>query len=164
MDAPVASAGMLIRRSAAEVFEAFIDPGVTSRFWFTGGSGRLEAGARVRWDWAMYGVGTDVVVRAIEPERRILIDWDVDSEPSEVEWRFESRGEHTWVTVENRGFAGSPEAQVAKALDSIGGFALVLAGAKIWLEHGIEPRFVLDRHPDARASGWQAASSEETKR
>jgi uncharacterized protein YndB with AHSA1/START domain len=145
---------MLIRRPVAEVFEAFVDPAITSRFWFTGGSGRLESGARVRWDWAMYGVGTDVVVKAIEPNRRILIVWDVDSEPNEVEWRFETRGGDTWVTVENRGFGGSPEEQAGRALDSTGGFTLVLAGAKIWLEHGLDPRFVVDRHPDARVEGW----------
>lgn len=156
MSAPVASAGMLVRRPVAEVFEAFVDPAITARFWFSDGSGRLEPGARVRWNWAMYGAGTDVVVKAVEPDRRILIDWDVDSDPTEVEWTFAARGDETWVEVFNRGFAGTPDAQVAKALDSAGGFALVLGGAKIWLEHGIEPRFVLDRHPDARVAEWAA--------
>ena len=155
MTAPVASAGMLIRRPAAEVFEAFIDPAITSRFWFSRGSARLEPGVDVRWDWDMYGVGTDVFVKAIEPGRRILISWDNRTDPTEVEWRFEPRGEHTWATVENRGFHGSPEQQVAGALDSTGGFALVMAGAKIWLEHGIDPRFVPDRHPDHRVAGWK---------
>ena len=154
MTAPVASAGMLIRRPVAEVFEAFVDPAVTARFWFSEGSGRLAPGARVTWTWGMYGISTQVQVKAIEPNRRILIDWDVDSDPTEVEWRFEARGGATWVTVENRGFSGAPDEQVAKALDSTGGFALVLAGAKIWLEHGIEPGFVVDRHPDARVAGW----------
>ncbi len=151
---PIASAGMLIRRPVAAVFEAFVDPAVTSRFWFSNGSGRLEPGAHVRWDWEMYGVGSDVTVKAIEPNLRILIDWD---EPAtEVEWRFASRGpDRTWVEVENRGFRGDADAQVAQALDSTGGFALVLAGAKIWLEHGIEPNFVLDRHPEARVEGWR---------
>lgn len=151
-----ASAGMLIRRPVSGVFEAFVDPAITARFWFSDGSGRLEPGVRVRWNWAMYGAGTDVVVKALEPDRRILIDWDVDSDPTEVEWTFAARGDETWVEVFNRGFAGAPEEQAARALDSTGGFALVLAGAKIWLEHGIEPRFVLDRHPDARVEGWEA--------
>lgn len=157
MTAPVASAGMLIRRPVGEVFEAFVDPAITARFWFSKGSGRLEPGARVRWDWAMYGVGTDVAVKAIEPGRRILIDWDVDSDPTEVEWIFEARDGETWVEVFNRGFTGAPDEQVARALDSTGGFALVLAGAKTWLEHGIEPRFVLDRRPEARVAGWRDA-------
>lgn len=102
----------------------------------------------------MYGAGSDVVVKAVEPGRRILIDWD--DPPTEVEWTFEARGpERTWVEVENRGFHGDAQAQVARALDSTGGFALVLAGAKIWLEQGIEPGFVLDRHPDAVVEAWR---------
>ena len=153
MTTPVASSGMLIRRPVSEVFEAFVDPAVTSRFWFTEGSGRLEPSARVRWTWGMYGVGTDVAVKAVEPDRRILIDWDLADDPTEVEWRFEARGDHTWVTVENRGFPDDADG-VARALDSTGGFALVLAGAKIWLEHGVDPRLVADRHPDARGPAW----------
>lgn len=151
---PVARAGMLIRRPADLVFEAFADPVVTARFWFSKGSGRLDPGARVRWEWEMYGAGSDVVVKAVEPGRRIPIDWD---EPAtQVEWTFEPRGqERTWVEVENRGFHGSHDEQVARALDSAGGFALVLAGAKIWLEHGIEPGFVLDRHPDGVVEAWR---------
>jgi uncharacterized protein YndB with AHSA1/START domain len=150
----VAKAGMLIRRPAEAVFEAFADPAVTTRFWFSRASGRLEPGARVRWDWEMYGVGSEVVVKAVEPGRRILIDWDQPA--TEVEWTFEARGpERTWVEVENRGFQGDAEAQVARALDSTDGFALVLAGAKIWLEHGIEPGFVLDRWPDGLVEGWR---------
>ena len=39
--APVARTGMLIRKPAAEVCEAFVDPAVTSRFWFSKGSGPL---------------------------------------------------------------------------------------------------------------------------
>jgi uncharacterized protein YndB with AHSA1/START domain len=146
---------MLIRRPVEAVFEAFVDPAITRRFWFSGGSGRLAPEAEVRWDWAMYGVGTEVRVKAIEPNRRILVDWDLASKPAEVEWRFEARGDQTWVTVENRGFHGTPDEQVAAALDSTGGFALVLAGAKIWLEHGVEPGFVLDRHPDHRVEAWR---------
>jgi uncharacterized protein YndB with AHSA1/START domain len=42
---------MLIRRPITEVFEAFVDPEITSKFWFSRGSGRLAAGASVRWDW-----------------------------------------------------------------------------------------------------------------
>jgi uncharacterized protein YndB with AHSA1/START domain len=150
----VAKVGMLIRRPADAVFEAFADPAVTARFWFSKGSGRLVPGARVRWEWEMYGVGSDVVVKAIEPGRRILIDWDQPA--TQVEWTFEPRGpERTWVAVENRGFHGNRDEQVARALDSTDGFALVLAGAKIWLEHGIEPGFVLDRWPEGLVEAWR---------
>jgi hypothetical protein len=64
---PVALAEMLIRKPVAEVFEAFANPAVTARFWFTGGSGRLEPGATVRWEWAMYDFSVEVEVKAVEP-------------------------------------------------------------------------------------------------
>ena len=41
---PAAKTGMLIRRPAADVFEAFVNPDITTKFWFTRSSGRLEAG------------------------------------------------------------------------------------------------------------------------
>lgn len=36
---PVVVAHMLIRRPAAEVYAAFVDPAVTTRFWFSASSG-----------------------------------------------------------------------------------------------------------------------------
>src|SRR5215210_5491779 len=66
---PVAKAEMLIRRSVAEVFEAFIDPAITSKFWFTKGSGRLEPGKQVRWEWEMYNASAQVNVKAVEQNK-----------------------------------------------------------------------------------------------
>jgi hypothetical protein len=74
-DAPVAKAEMLIRKPVAEVFEAFINPEITSKFWFTKGSGRLEVGKPIQWDWEMYNVSAQVTVKAIEENKRILIEW-----------------------------------------------------------------------------------------
>ena len=63
----VAKAEMLIRKPVASVFEAFVDPAITTKFWFTKSSGKLEPGKEIRWDWEMYGVSTQVSVKAIEP-------------------------------------------------------------------------------------------------
>lgn len=154
--APVADTALLIRRPPAEVFEAFADPAITSKFWFTKGSGRLEAGATVRWDWEMYGVHAIVKVREVEPNRRILMDWgDDEGGFTQVEWIFEPRGEHTLLKVTNSGFPGTADEQVAAALDSMGGFSLVTAAAKAWLEHGLNLELIADRHPDANVPGWK---------
>ena len=63
--APVAKAAMLIRKPVSEVFEAFIDPAITTRFWFTKSNGRLEPGKRITWTWEMYNVSTEVEVKEI---------------------------------------------------------------------------------------------------
>ena len=152
---PVAVAAMLIRRPAGEVFAAIVDPDKLSSFWFTGSSGPLAAGAKLRWDWEMYGAGADVEVQAVEPGRRIVMAWGEPGAMTEVEWTFTPKGaDATFVEVVNRGFAGDADAQVAAALDSTGGFALVLAGAKVWLEHGIDAGLIEGRHPDAVVAGW----------
>ena len=147
--APVAKAEMLIRRPAAEVFEAFIDPGITSKFWFTRGSGRLEPGKQVRWDWEMYDVSADVQVRAIEQNRRILIEWSASDAPTTVEWLFTPRPDDTTlVSVTDSGFGGDGDAMVRQAIGSTEGFSLVLAGLKALLEHDIILNLVPDRFPD----------------
>ena len=149
--APVAKAQMLIRRPVAEVFEAFADPAVTSRFWFTKGSGKLESGKKVRWDWEMYGISSQVDVKAIEPNKRILVEWSsADSAPTTVEWRFDPRaGNATFVTITNTGFSGSGDQIVDQAIDSMGGFSLVLAGLKALLEHNVALNLVADHAPEA---------------
>lgn len=150
IQAPVATAQMLIRKPAAQVFEAFADPAITSRFWFSKGSGRLEPGKHVRWDWEMYGVSAEVDVKAIEKNKRILIEWNGPDNPSSVEWTFEPRGEdRTFVTVKNWGFGGDAEKIVAEAIGSTGGFSFVLAGLKAFLEHGIELNLIADHDPSA---------------
>ena len=142
---------MLVRRPLDEVFNAFVDPTITTRFWFTRSSGKLEPGAKVTWEWEMYGASADVHVRAIERPSRILIEW---GEPSTtVEWRFTSLGaEATLVRISNTGFRGTEEEVVGMALDCMGGFSLVLAALKAWLEHGIALDVVADRDPEAHVS------------
>jgi len=85
---PVMKTGMLIRRPAAEVYEAFVNPDITTRFWFTRSSGRLEPGAQVEWAWEMYDVSAVVTVQAIESNRRIEIEWPGYSGLTSVEWLF----------------------------------------------------------------------------
>lgn len=145
---PVAKTGMLIRRPVAEVFAAFVDPAITTKFWFTKSSGLLEPGARVRWEWAMHGAAVDVDVRAVEPNERILIEWAGDPSPTTVEWRFAPRpGGTTFVEIENAGFGGDADRAVAQALDATEGFTLVLAGLKAWLEDDLALNLVADRFP-----------------
>ena len=117
IEAPTARAQMLIRKPVAEVFEALVNPAITSRFWFSKSTGRLETGKRIRWDWEMYGHHTDVDVKAIELNKRILIEWNGPENPSAVEWIFEDKGnDTTFVLVRNWGFNGSADKVLAERL------------------------------------------------
>lgn len=144
----IAKTEMLIRRPVAEVFEAFVDPAVTTRFWFTKSSGRLEAGKQVRWEWEMYDASTDVDVKEIEPNQRILVEWMDTGGPTMIEWIFTARADNTtFVSITNRGFHGSMEEIAHQAVASTEGFTFVLAGLKALLEHNINLNLIADRFP-----------------
>ena len=149
---PVARAEMLIRRPVSEVFEAFVDPAITTKFWFSRGSGRLVPGTRVEWHWDMYGFTVQVDVKAVEPNERILVEWSAQDAPTPIEWIFTAREDGTtFVSVTNSGFSGDLHQAVSTALDSTEGFAYVLAGLKALLEHNVRLNLVPDRFPDAHA-------------
>jgi len=141
---PVVRTQMLIRCPASQVYNAFIDPAVTSQFWFTRGSAILSQGESVTWYWDMYGAAAQVKVQDLVPDERILIGW-----PTPVEWQFSARGDDaTFVTITASGFSGTDNEKTSHAIDSMGGFSFLLAGCKAWLEHGIRLNLVGDHNPD----------------
>ncbi|RJE90349.1 polyketide cyclase [Paenibacillus sp. 1011MAR3C5] len=148
---PVVKAEMLIRRPTYEVFEAFENPAITTKFWFTKSSGRLEAGSHVRWEWEMYGVSDIVHVKEIRQNDYILLE---SSDGTLIEWVFATRDEDgTFVTIANSGFTGTGDEILQQAIDSMGGYTMVLCGLKAYLEHGIVLNLVADKAPDAHVQG-----------
>jgi uncharacterized protein YndB with AHSA1/START domain len=144
---PNVEVSTLIRRPAAEVFTAFVDPATTTRFWFTKSSGPLAPGATVRWEWEMYGVSDTVVVKEFDaPERFVVATGGGDG--LTVEFRFTPREEGTVVRVTESGFTGSAEEALAYVAGSTGGYTTALCAAKALLEHGIELGAVRDKFPE----------------
>jgi uncharacterized protein YndB with AHSA1/START domain len=153
---PVAKTEMLIRKPVSDVFEAFIDPDITTNFWFTKSSGRLRVGEEARWDWEMYGASTSVLAKTIEPNKRIVIEWDGYSGRTTVEWKFSPRKDATtYVVITESGWTGSGDELVRYVAESTQGFTWTLAGLKAFLEHGIRLNLVADKNPDAHQAGWQ---------
>ena len=151
---PIVKQQMLFHVPAVRVFEAFVDPRITTKFWFPHSDGCLEEGRDVNWEWRFYGCSTSVRVLEIETNRRIVIEWWGDpGKRSTVRWTFDPRSDRTTlVTVENFGFSGSIDEAIAEAVDSMGGFSLVLANAKALLEHDIDLNLIRDHAPDAIVS------------
>ncbi|NBB16705.1 polyketide cyclase [Caulobacter sp. SLTY] len=146
----------MIRAPADKVFEAFVDPEVTTRFWFSKASGRLESGAVVRWEWEMYGAADDIHVRSLEPGKSLVFDWGGEDGLTRVECTLTELGDgQTFVEVTNIGFKGDADSVIAQALDSNGGFTTVLCAAKVWLEHGINARLIEDKYPQALSADWK---------
>lgn len=143
---PLVSTEMLIRKPVNIVFEAFIEPDITTKFWFTKSSGRLSEGKKVLWEWEMYGVSDEILVKELEINKRILIQ---SSNGTTVEWSFTSRNNNeTMVNITNAGFTGNADEVLNHAIDAMGGYTMVLCGLKAYLEHGILLNLVADKAPD----------------
>ena len=144
-----AKAEMLIRKPVEQVFEAFINPEITTRFWFTKSSGRLDENKQVEWTWEMYNHTVPVSVKSIEPNTKIVIEWGNGEDTTIMEWTFKSLEDTgTFVSINNSGFKGDTNEIIAQVRDSTEGFTLVLAGLKALLEHNIRLNLVGDRFPD----------------
>jgi uncharacterized protein YndB with AHSA1/START domain len=147
-EVPTAISEMLIRKPVAEVFEAFVNPEITARFWFTKSTGRLEAGKQITWTWEMYDISVQVNVKEVEAGKRILIVWGNYGSMTTVEWVFTPyENDTTYVSITNFGFQGDGNKVVKDALDSKGGFTWVLAGLKALLEHDLELNAIADAFP-----------------
>jgi uncharacterized protein YndB with AHSA1/START domain len=130
----IAKAQMLIRRPAAEIFDAFILPAVLTQFWLKRASGPLFRGAQVEWEFLVAGATERVAVTAFDAPRHLAFRWldgklDVDIHVAET-----SPGSST-VSVEVRGFEEGAEG-VAQVVNATEGFSIVLCDLKTLLESG----------------------------
>lgn len=137
----VVDVDMLVRRPAAEVYEAFADPDRIRRFWLASSSGRLESGGLVHWTFKVAGAETDVRVIDARPGELLDLRWDDDQQ---LQITFAEREDGTVV-----GAKVSDVTQPDVAIELMSGFTLMLASLKIWLEHGIEGDLLYDKFPDA---------------
>ncbi|VFA40857.1 SRPBCC family protein [Chryseobacterium indologenes] len=138
-------AQMLIRKPVEDVFEAFINPEVTTNFWFTKSTGKLEEGKTITWEWEMYNVKNVVNVLRIIPNQLIKTQW---VEPSvNVDYEFKKMENGTLVVIKSYGFRQTGEELLKQINDNTGGFTTVLDGCKAYLEHGINLRLIEDKFP-----------------
>lgn len=138
-------AQMLIRKPIQEVFEAFIDPEITTQFWFTKSTGKLEEGKTITWEWEIYGVKNNVTVLEIVPNHLIKTEWGDPS--SKVDYEFKEMEKGTFVVIKSYGFTQTGEDLLKTINDNTGGFTTVLDGCKAYLEHGINLRLIEDKFP-----------------
>ncbi|WP_213279618.1 SRPBCC family protein [Chryseobacterium indologenes] len=136
-------AQMLIRKPVEDVFEAFINPEITTNFWFTKSTGKLEEGKTITWEWEMYGVKNAVNVHQIIPNQLIRTEWGDPS--TNVDYEFKTMEKGTLVIIKSYGFSQNGEDLLKVINDNTGGFTTVLDGCKAYLEHGINLRLIEDK-------------------
>lgn len=137
---------MLIRKPVSTVFLAFIDPKITTNFWFTKSSGELEESKTLKWEWEMYGISINAHVKKIIPNKKIIIEWDEPMTTIDFEF-IEIAEDKTYVVIKNYGFNLKGDELIDKIKDGTGGFTTVLDGLKAYLEHGINLNLIADKYP-----------------
>lgn len=155
-DYPAVEAKMLIRKPVAEVFEAMVNPDITSKFWFTRSSGRVEPGKTLEWEWGQFGVSDTVDILEVRTNEYLSLKWKLGDLKTKVEMFFESYSDaSTLLKVTESGFWGSAPAQDEQLQEKInlmlgqnGGWNLVLSNMKAWLEHGIDLNLIADHNPE----------------
>ncbi|MGQ7792059.1 SRPBCC family protein [Faunimonas sp. B44] len=145
-----------IARPVAEVFEAVVNPTELSRYFTTGGAkGRIEPGATVTWDFHDFPGAFPVWVTEVEPERRIVLQWEANegAPPDDdtavtpaggyrttVTMTFEPLQDgRTLVTISEEGWRETPGGLRA-SYGNCQGWMQMLCAMKAWLEHGINLR------------------------
>ncbi len=148
-NSPAVETQMLIRRPAAQVFQAFVDPAITTNFWFTKSSGPLEAGKTITWEWEMYGVSAQVFVKEIIQDKKIVIEWGGPVTTVEFDFK-DMNNQTTYVVIRNYGFNLESDDLIQAIKDNTGGFTTVLDGLKAYLEHNLKLNLIADKFPKGK--------------
>ena len=89
------------------------------------------------------GAAVETLVKEIERDKRILLEW---SDGTTVEWTLQSRPDGTTrLAVENVGFKGTRDQVLETALEATQGFTIVLCDLKTLLEQGASANLVRDK-------------------
>jgi len=135
---------MLIWRPVNEVFNAFIDPTVTTNFWFTKSSGPLEEGKTVIWEWETTNVSALVNVDEIIVNKLIRLDWGHPIPILEIE--FIAYGDHaTLVIIRNFATTLTVGKIINDVIESTSNLTSVLDGLKAYLEHNTKLNLIGDK-------------------
>jgi uncharacterized protein YndB with AHSA1/START domain len=139
---PTFQVQLKIRKPAAAVFDAVVDPGKLAGYFVQAASGPLEAGKTVLWRFAEVPGEHPVAVREVVRNERIVFEW----KPADggaairVEMAFKPLdAETTMVQVSESGWPAD-EKSVAASYGNAGGWMHMIACLKAYLEYGINLR------------------------
>ena len=136
-----AKATMLIRRPRTEVFDAFVQPQLITKFWLKSTTGPLAAGAQVEWNFMVPGAKETVTVFDFNEPQRLRFAW---SDGVSVDMKFAEQPDGaTRLSVEATGFRG--EQQLDQVVGATEGFSIVLCDLKTLLETGQSANLVRDK-------------------
>lgn len=129
---------LAIEKPPAMVREAIVDPDRMANYFISKGSGRVETGAKLVWEWSDVGAKTDVTVRQAE-DNKIVFLWGSADRPTQVEITLAARDGGTNVHIIEHPFELSEEG-AKRAMGQAQGWAHFCCCLVAYLEHGIDLR------------------------
>ena len=133
-------AAIQIQKSPSVVFEAIVDPVKMSGYFISKGSGRMEEGRQILWQFPEFDFEFPIRVAGIEHDRYISWYWEVDKLDLLVEISLEPIApSDTLVTVTEKS-RNNDEAGINWLKQNTVGWANFLACLKAYLDHGINLR------------------------
>lgn len=136
---------MKIRRPEMDVFQAFTDPDIANKFWFSRSSGKLENAARLTWYWDAAGISREITVEELIPYQHIALSFTEPAHQLDIYFLDLEQG-CTQVRLKNYGFCELGDALHDTIIERSSLLTSVLAGLKSYLEHGIVLGLMEDRN------------------
>lgn len=134
------NAALQISKPAETIFEAIVDPVKMANYFISKGSGRMEEGKTILWQFPEFDMEFPVRVGKTEPGRYLSFYWDMDGKELIVEMTLttmENGSTLVKITEKSR----NNDAEGIRWLKSnTEGWANFLACLKAYLEYGINLR------------------------
>lgn len=133
-------AALQIIKPVSEVFEAIVDPVKMSNYFISNGSGRLEEGKQIIWQFPEFETKSPIKVGKIEKDKYISFYWEMDGIELLVEIALSGIEDNaTLVTVTEKS-RKNDEAGIKWLKGNTEGWANFLACLKAYMEYGINLR------------------------
>jgi uncharacterized protein YndB with AHSA1/START domain len=128
-----------VARSVADVYDAIVDPTKMSQYFISRGSGRMELGAKLEWEWTDVGAKLAIEVGQLDANSKIGFAWSATGVPTKVTLLVEPDGSGTKLTATEGPFALTDQG-VARAMQQTQGWTDFCCSLKAYLQHGINLR------------------------
>jgi uncharacterized protein YndB with AHSA1/START domain len=132
-------AKLQIAKPVQEVFEAIIDPVKMSNYFISKGSGRMEEGKQIIWQFPEFDMEFPISVGKIEKDKYISYYWMMDNIELLIEMALTPVGNATIVTITEKN-RNNDEDGIKWLKGNTEGWANFLACLKAYLEYGINLR------------------------
>jgi uncharacterized protein YndB with AHSA1/START domain len=133
-------AALQISKPVSVIFGAIVDPVQMSNYFISKGSGKMEEGKKIIWQFPEFDMTFPIRVSKIEKNKYISFYWEMEGIDLLVEITLTPKGDlSTLVTVTEKS-RNNDEAGIKWLKGNTEGWANFLACLKAWLEYGIHLR------------------------